>query len=172
MTEKRNFTIDAAAHRDGCGTKYQIKGYTGRFHSANPGSAARKAATSLCRRKKIRGRCVLYISMREITQGSKSRGKVFTYRLTRKKRDTVGPHGQIYEIVGKSTGIIPDTCPKSRKSSGRMVGHHSKILSKRRSRQESRMSKSAKTSHISKSAKTTRKTIKRSKSLIQTVFGL
>ncbi len=168
MIEKRNFTIADAAHRDGCGTKYQIKGYSGRFHSADPGSAARKAATSLCRRKKIRGRCVLYISMRETTQGGKSNGKVFTYRLTRKKSDTVGPHGQMYKIVGKSTGVIPDTCPKSRKSHGRMVGHHSKILSKRRSRQESQSQSKIK----SRSSKTSRKTQKRSKSLIQTVFGL
>lgn len=171
MTDKRNFTIADAAHRDGCGTKYQIKGYSGRFHSADPGSAARKAATSLCRRKKIRGRCVLYISMRETTRGAKA-GKVFTYRLTRKKSDTIGPHGQMYEIVGKSTGQIPDTCPKSRKTRGRMVSAHSKILSKRRSRLESASRSKSKSASTSSVRGSKRKTQKRSKSLIQTVFGL
>ena len=122
----RHFTMDNAAHADSCGTKYKLKGYSGRFNSRDPRGAAKKAFTSLCRRKRIRGRCVLYISVRETTQSADNKGKVHTYRFTRRKTETPGPFGQQYEAVGHAVGKIPGHCSKSHKSKGRMFSRTAK----------------------------------------------
>ena len=74
---KRSFTIEDARHNDGCPTKFANKGYSGEFTSSSPGSAASKAVSGLCRVKKIKGRCSLYVAVRETTRGSKK--KVFKF---------------------------------------------------------------------------------------------
>ena len=173
----RTFTIDEAAHADSCGTKYKLRGNSGRFKSKEPRGAAKKAFSSLCRRKRIRGRCVLYISVRETTQSASSKGKVFTYRFTRRKAAVPGPFGQQYEVVGKSVDTIGGHCSKSRKSKGRMFSRTSKgktrkyAYKKRKSGSRSK-SKSASKSKSKSASKPKSKSGKKSKSSLRKMFGL
>lgn len=64
----RTFKVVDAVNTDGCATKFKHGRYTG-----NPQGAARKAFTRLCNLKNVKGKCTLYITMQETTQGS---GKV------------------------------------------------------------------------------------------------
>ena len=80
-TGYRSFTIAGAAKRAGVATK----GLGGRFINKAPADAARKAFTELCRIKKIRGICTLFVTMKETTKGSKNKGKLYTYKLQRNK---------------------------------------------------------------------------------------
>ena len=75
----RSFTVVDASKHGGCKTK--SKG--GRYISRNPFGAAKKAFNELCRVKKIRGVCTITITVRETT--SESNGKLFTYKMHRRK---------------------------------------------------------------------------------------
>ena len=75
----RSFTVVEASKHGGCKTK--SKG--GRYISKNPFGAAKKAFNELCRVKKIRGVCTITITVRETT--SNSNGKLFTYKMHRRK---------------------------------------------------------------------------------------
>ena len=152
----RSFTIDMAAHVDGCPTKFSRKDFSGRYISKTPSGAASKALTQLCNVKDVRGQCTLFVKMRETTQGSK--GKEFLYNV---KREKLSEPVEIakgvtveYKNRVKSTKSMP-SCRKSHKSSGRMRKH-----SPRKSKSSSRSSRSS-----SSSKKSTKKS---SKSL----FGL
>ena len=68
---KRSFTVLDAKDNKGCQTKFALKGYTGRYMSTSASGAASKAATQLCRTKRIKGTCVMYLDIRETTQNSK-----------------------------------------------------------------------------------------------------
>lgn len=69
-TGVRTFKVVNAVNTDGCPTKFKPGRYTG-----NPQSAANKAFTRLCNLKNVRGKCTLYVTVQETTQGS---GKVAT----------------------------------------------------------------------------------------------
>jgi hypothetical protein len=49
--------------------------------SLTPSSAARKAASQICRASKIKGQCTLTIVIQETTRGSA--GKMYTYKVKR-----------------------------------------------------------------------------------------
>lgn len=179
----RTFTIEDAAHADNCGTKFQVKGKSGRFHNRDPKAAASKAFSSLCRRKRIKGRCVLYISVRETTQGSNKRGVVKTYRFTRRKvsPEEVGPFGNEYKTSGKAVkGHGP--CSKSHKSKGRMFSRtakgktgkyaYRKSHSKSKSRRSSSKSKSGGGRKVKKVKKVKKSSSRKSKSSFRKLFGL
>ena len=120
--QKRSFTVSDAKHTDGCSTKFTSKGYTGSYTGSNPAQAAKKAFTQLCRVKKVRGACTLYVTVRETTQEASDK-KNFTYRLTRSKLAKpikIGDYEVKYETSVKSAKKAPG-CKKSRKSSGRKV---------------------------------------------------
>ena len=117
----RSFTVIDARHVDSCKTKFLVKGEAGRYISRNPASAAKKAFSQLCRVKRIKGQCALYICLRETTQNSSDR--VFTYKLNRRKLPEpviVGGIKREYETRIKSIKKMPDNCKKSRKTSGPM----------------------------------------------------
>ena len=76
----RTFTIHNVTKIDGCSTK---KPRNSRYLNDNPMSAAKKAHTVLCNRKRIHGSCTLIITMRETTAGSAK--KLYTYKVTRSK---------------------------------------------------------------------------------------
>ena len=120
MSKNRTFTILDARHVDGCPTKFSSKGYTGRLRR-NPSSAASKAASGLCRVKRIKGKCTLFVAVRETTQGSKK--KVYRYKVSRSKRKVpLELKGRTieYENKIKSVSSFPG-CAKSHKSSGRKI---------------------------------------------------
>jgi hypothetical protein len=131
---KRSFTINHAYHVDGCPTKFSHADYTGRYKAHTPQRAAEKALIHLCHVKRIRGQCTLYIEMRETTQGSAH--KVFAYKVKRIRYATpkvVGDRTYYYGRHAESVERVPtEKCPGSHKSSGRMVGSHSKIVKARR----------------------------------------
>jgi hypothetical protein len=78
MPEKRSFTIVSVSNKKGSKSSANAGG---RFESSTPASAARKAASRVCRKSKIRGQCTLFVSVKETTQGSA--GKVFNYKVKR-----------------------------------------------------------------------------------------
>ena len=78
----RSFTVVNMTKSDGCPTKFT----GGRYVARTPAAAARKALSYHCAVKRIRGRCALYVKLRETTRGSK--GKHFTYKLLREKLGT------------------------------------------------------------------------------------
>ena len=79
MVSKRSFCVSAVQNVSGCVTKFA----PGRYLSANPGSAAKKAFTRLCNLKNIKGKCTFVVTIKETTSGSK--GKEFTYKIERTK---------------------------------------------------------------------------------------
>ncbi len=130
---KKHYTIEKALHSDGCPTKFKGKSGTGRFTSKSPSGSAKKAISSLCQRKKIKGRCSLYVDIRETTQGSNH--KEFAYAGKRVVKETPSPFGHKYDIKLKK--ITPEefkrkNCKKSYKTSGKMKSAHSKLLTKRK----------------------------------------
>ena len=150
---KRSFTINNAYHVDGCKTKFSHKDYTGRFIKVSAQRAASSALTELCRAKRIRGQCTIYIEMRETTQGSKH--KLYAYKCKRVKYDVpVERAGIQLHYYNKCTPVrIPtEKCPKSHKSSGRMKSFRHK-RSKKSSTSKSSSSKTHKKSHTKKATK-------------------
>jgi len=127
---KRSFTINHAYHVDGCPTKFSHADYTGRYKAHTPQRAAEKALSHLCQVKRIRGQCTLYLEMRETTQGSEH--KVYAYKAKRIRYATpmvVGDRTYYYSRRAVAVDRIPtEKCPKSHKSSGRMISRHSKLL--------------------------------------------
>ena len=165
-TGKRSFTINHAYHVDGCPTKFSHADYTGRYHAHTPERAAKKAFSHLCYVKSIKGRCTLYIEMRETTQGSDH--KVFAYKCKRirlSKPVIVGDRTYYYKPVAKAVAHIPsEKCPKSHKTPGRMRSSHSKLVhspSKRAHAHSKKSGKSAKsmTKRISNSVRRTMKRV-------------
>jgi len=161
---ERSFTIDMAAHVDGCPTKFSRKDFSGRYVSKTPSGAASKALTQLCNVKKVRGQCTLFIKMRETTQGSNK--KEFLYNVKREKlANPVELSGRTLEYKNKikSTDSMPN-CRKSHKSSGRMRKQHSR--SKQVSTRGSGSSSKSKSGSSSKSRSKSRSTKKNSKSFL------
>ena len=73
----RSFTVVNMTKSDGCPTKFT----GGRYVARSPAAAARKALSYHCAVKRIRGRCALYIKVKETTRGSKR--KNFIYKASR-----------------------------------------------------------------------------------------
>lgn len=76
----RSFTVINATKGGSCKTKY---GSGGLYKSRTPVSAAKKAFNELCRTKRIRGVCTLFITVKETTRNSKH--KEFVYKIKRNK---------------------------------------------------------------------------------------
>ena len=105
---KRSFTINNAYHIDGCTTKFTRKDYETRLINDSAQRAAMKALTSLCRVKRIKGQCALYIEMRETTQGSKH--KLYAYKCRRVKKETpliIGERTYKYDMICSPVEVIP-----------------------------------------------------------------
>jgi hypothetical protein len=143
---KRSFTINNAYHIDGCTTKFTRKDYETRLISDSAQRAAMKALTSLCRVKRIKGQCALYIEMRETTQGSKH--KLYAYKCRRVKKETpliIGERTYKYDMICSPVEVIPTKkCPKSHKTSGRMRTYKSVYKSKQLKSKKSKKSKKTK----------------------------
>jgi hypothetical protein len=150
---KRSFTINNAYHIDGCTTKFTRKDYEARLTGNSAQRAAMKALTGLCKVKKIKGQCALYIEMRETTQGSKH--KIYAYKCKRVKKDTplvIGDRTYNYDMICTPVNSIPTKkCSKSRKSSGSMRSQRS--ISKSKKSKLSRKMKSKSKSKKTKSKK-------------------
>ena len=117
----RSFTVVDASKFGGCRTKFKA----GKYVSKAPVGAARKAFTSFCRLKRIRGVCTLFVTLRETTKGSA--GKMYTYKLNRRrlKEPVIRFEGTPKEYVVEYTSVakaspVPKSCRKPGQTVGRM----------------------------------------------------
>ena len=168
VTGKRSFTINNAYHVDGCPTKFTHHDFVSRYLKHHPDQAAKNALTRLCKVKRIRGQCTLYIEIRETTQGSE--GKVFAYHAKRihlKKPIVLQDRTIYYKPIVKSVDRVPtEKCKKSHKSRGRMISISSKHrpgMSARRShKSHHRASGKSLTKRVANTMKRTMKTVRNS----------
>ena len=75
----RSFTIVSVKTSSG-----KVKGKAnlgGRFMSSTPSSAAKKAASRICRESAIKGQCSLVINLKETTRNSNN--KEYSYKVNR-----------------------------------------------------------------------------------------
>ena len=122
VTGYRSFEVVNMTKSDGCLTKFR----GGRYVAKTPAGAARKALSNHCAVKRIRGRCALYVRLRETTTGSKN--KRFTYLLHRVKlakpvvrlAGTANEFKIRYTTKVKSVKSIPSCRSGRMKTSGRM----------------------------------------------------
>ena len=77
---KHPYKVVHLAHTNGCDTKFK----PGRYISATPSGAAKKAASQLCSHKRISGRCSLVVSVVR-TDLPKDKRKVMSYTVRRVK---------------------------------------------------------------------------------------
>ena len=117
----RSFTVLEVGKHGGCKTKF----HGGRYVGRNPVGAARKAFNDFCRVKRIKGVCALVVTVKETTSGSK--GKVFSYKLNRRKlaepiirlEGTNNEFVVEYGVTAKSTNV-PVACRNPGQTRGRM----------------------------------------------------
>lgn len=83
--EKRTFKVVEVKDQKGKSDAKMTKVASGMNLTGTHQSAARKAGGALCRYKKIKGSCVMFITVRESSQGSE--GKERTYKVRRFKLD-------------------------------------------------------------------------------------
>ena len=137
MSLNRTFTIHEATTIKGCKTKVP---HESRYHSSNAESAAKKAHTILCGRKRIKGSCTFIITMRETTQGSVK--KLYTYKVTRRRlADSVELDNGVvfdYETIAKKARKKKKSKSCRHQSPGKIRSRKSK--SARKSRKHSRKS--------------------------------
>ena len=150
-TNMRSFTVVDAKRIDGCPTKFSIRGDTGRYISKDPRGAASKAFTRLCRVKRIRGQCAMYLSVRETTQGASNPDKTFTYKLRRfllPEPVEIRPGVmREYGTAIKSVNEMPSDCKSGKaKSAGPMLKKSAKKTSVGSSSGKSKKTKKAKKS--------------------------
>lgn len=164
--DMRSFTVVDARRIDGCPTKFAIRGETGRYIGKDPRGAAAKAFTRLCRVKRIRGQCAMYLSVRETTQGASNPDKTFTYKLRRfKLPEPVEIRPGIMREYGtniKSANGMPSECTTGKaKSAGPMMRRSAKKSNSasssagkgKRSKKSSKSSSSASKTHKAKKSK-------------------
>jgi hypothetical protein len=101
MSSHRSFTVvDVATHSGRTKGKANLGG---RFVSRTPASAAKKAATQICRESKIKGQCALDVTIQETTRGSLN--KTYTYSVKRVK-DPVTVERNGVEITYKYRTVV------------------------------------------------------------------
>jgi hypothetical protein len=127
MSSRRFQVVDVSksAQKNKTGSKSKTSYDVSSLYSGTPERAARKAFSTLCTNKKIKGRCTLNVTVQEVGPGKvplmykNGSPKQFTYSLRRQKLltpKTVDRNGtQVsykYETVVRSTSNI---CTKNSK---------------------------------------------------------
>lgn len=79
LGDKRSFTVEKV--ETSSGKSKGAKNLGGRFISSTPVGAAKKVASKICSESSVKGRCVLYITLRETTR--ESNHKEYVYKVTR-----------------------------------------------------------------------------------------
>jgi len=138
MTGKRTFRVvlvrQAGSKERGCKTKFDSKLV---YTSSSPVSAAKKAFSSLCARKRIKGACGMFVTVKEITRGSK--GKSYTYEchkklLRGKDVKKIVMNGTLivfkHTVKAKAVNEITGKVKKCVQSRGRMLSKKSSIKKK------------------------------------------
>ena len=151
--ELRSFAIVKAQKENGCVTKHNL---SSRFTSATADSAAKKAFSRLCNMKRIKGKCTLFITVEDTTNGVSTKGKQYTYKVDRKKLDkpitlregTNNEYKVRYEVHAASTDAPKEPKKGCEKSKGPMKKttprKNKQEEKKRRSRQMKKSKKHSK----------------------------
>jgi len=158
----RSFTIIEVGKHGGCRTKF----HGGRYVGRNPVGAARKAFSDFCRVKRIKGVCALVVTVKETTSGSK--GKVFSYKLNRRKlaepiirlEGTNSEFVVEYGVSAKSTNV-PVACKAPGQTRGRMKKRTAKQSKKSANNVRRMQKKSAKKNNGPVASRTRAQTKKR-----------
>jgi len=158
----RSFTIIEVGKHGGCRTKF----HGGRYVGRNPVGAARKAFSDFCRVKRIKGVCALVVTVKETTSGSK--GKVFSYKLNRRKlaepiirlEGTNSEFVVEYGVSAKST-TVPVACKTPGQTRGRMKKRTAKQSKKSANNVRRMQKKSAKKNNGPVASRTRAQTKKR-----------
>lgn len=156
---KRTFTIHNAYHVDGCPTKFSHKDYSGRYEKRTPRHAAQNALSQLCRLKRIKGQCTLYIELRETTQDSKHKHYAYHVKRVRLAKPFVDSRGIAHHYItrAKKVRIPTEKCPKSHKSSGPMKSHKGRSSSSSHKSHKGMSHRSHKSTKKSSHSKKTKK---------------
>ena len=110
---KRTFRIVDVRKSDGCKTKFppEIS-----FESKTPSGAASKILTYLCRRKLTRGKCTLYLTIKE-----DNKGKEFSYKVERLRNKSYVPGsnwqaspGNVFKYKSKVTSWKHENLPREK----------------------------------------------------------
>ena len=120
----RSFTVVNMTKSDGCLTKFT----GGRYVAKTPALAARKALSYHCAVKSIRGRCAMYIKIKETTQGSKGKNYIYVAHRVKLTSPIVRFAGKAnefkvhYATEVKAVDAMPKKCKTKgrRKTTGRM----------------------------------------------------
>lgn len=118
----RSFKVIMVGKHGGCKTKFR----EGKYVSRTPVQSARKAFSSLCRRKRVRGVCTLFVTVQETTQGSNK--KLFSYKLNRYRlkvpvirfEGTDKEYVNEFSVSSKSVNV-PEVCRRPGQTRGRMI---------------------------------------------------
>ena len=136
----RSFVITNVQKESGCPTKFT----SGRFVSANPVSAARKAFSRLCNLKRVKGVCTFIVTVEDTTRGYSKMGKKYTYKVQRKKltkpivlqKGTNSEYKIMYAVSAKKNSARMNPNKPCAKTSGPMkksTPRQNKQLAKKRS---------------------------------------
>ena len=113
----RSFTLVSASKTSDCKTK----GYGGRFINKTPAGAALKAFTDLCRTKRIKGICTLYVTIKDTTKNGKQRGKMYVYRAQRNRlnKPMIRLEGTDNEFVIEYRSVAKSVKPRTTSDCGK-----------------------------------------------------
>ena len=83
MKDKKTYVVTAVTTKSG--GKKGVQNTGSKFKSKTPSSAAKKAASRICSKSKIKGRCALNITIQQIDSSSNAVGKPMHYHVLRTK---------------------------------------------------------------------------------------
>ena len=154
----RSFAVVGVQKESGCATKYNVES---RLVSSNPRSAAMKAFSRLCNLKRVRGKCTLVVTVTDTTQGARTKGKKYTYKVDRKKlakpivlqKGTNSEYKIRYAVSAKKNSVRMKPKTKCKKSSGPMkkTTPRKNLQEEKKRRRSASKSKNTKKSNGSKS---------------------
>ena len=178
----RSFAIVGVQKESGCPTKYNVES---RLVSSNPRSAAMKAFSRLCNLKRVRGKCTLVVTVTDTTQGARTKGKKYTYKVDRKKlakpivlqKGTNSEYKIKYAVSARKSSIKLNPTKSCGKTSGPM-----KKTTPRKNKQEEKKKRLSKSRGVAgmgyalalnknRKSKKTRKAKSNYKSLTNRLFG-
>ena len=122
----RSFTIINVGKSSGCKTKFGRGKYGGRYISKSASAAASKAFSELCRTKRIRGVCTMYITLQETTKNSNHKTYVYKANRQRLKEPLIMMEGTDKEYVIEYKPVVRSVknakkCTNNNQTQGRRL---------------------------------------------------
>ena len=138
----RSFQLVNVLNSSGCPTKFK----PGHYVKSSAQGAANNAFNKLCNLKNIRGKCSLYVTIKDTTRGHSKHGKEYTYKAERVKlsEPVIRFEGSpnefkiLYKVNSdrvKNLNTIPK-CNSSRKRTKGPMKSHSRRTNKRKTEEK------------------------------------